>query len=115
MDTGDSENEDLLPISALQHLLFCPRQCALIHVERVWAENRFTAEGNLLRRQQYRIADREEAGLAIARHCVAAKVSNCRIVAQRACRECGDPAQGQRVAPHAGARIETRCTWHSTA
>lgn len=25
--------DDLLPLSALQHLLFCPRQCALIHVE----------------------------------------------------------------------------------
>lgn len=39
---------DLLPISALQHLIFCPRQCALIHVERVWAENLFTAEGRIL-------------------------------------------------------------------
>jgi len=37
-----------LPISALQHWLFCPRQCALIHVERVWAENRLTAEGRVL-------------------------------------------------------------------
>ena len=40
--------DDLIPISALQHLLFCERQCALIHVERLWAENRFTAEGNRL-------------------------------------------------------------------
>ncbi|MEN6441441.1 MAG: CRISPR-associated protein Cas4 [Syntrophobacter sp.] len=39
---------DLLPISALQHLVFCPRQCALIHVERVWEENRFTAEGRVM-------------------------------------------------------------------
>ncbi|QGY39032.1 CRISPR-associated protein Cas4 [Pseudodesulfovibrio cashew] len=37
-----------LPLSALQHYLYCPRQCALIHVEKVWAENRFTAEGRLL-------------------------------------------------------------------
>lgn len=37
-----------LPISALQHWLFCPRQCALIHVERLWEENRLTAEGRLL-------------------------------------------------------------------
>jgi CRISPR-associated exonuclease Cas4 len=36
---------DLLPISALQHLLYCPRQCALIHIERLWAENRLTVEG----------------------------------------------------------------------
>ena len=37
-----------LPLSALQHLLFCERQCALIHVERLWEENRFTAEGRVL-------------------------------------------------------------------
>lgn len=35
-------------ISALQHYLYCPRQCALIHIERIWSENRFTAEGRLL-------------------------------------------------------------------
>lgn len=40
--------EESLPISALQHWLFCPRQCALIHVERLWAENRLTAEGRVL-------------------------------------------------------------------
>ena len=39
---------DSLPLSALQHLLFCERQCALIHVERLWEENRFTAEGRVL-------------------------------------------------------------------
>ncbi len=45
----DGYNEDqFLPISGLQHLLFCERQCALIHIERLWAENRFTAEGRIL-------------------------------------------------------------------
>lgn len=39
---------DLLPLSALQHICFCERQCALIHVEQVWLENRFTAEGRLM-------------------------------------------------------------------
>ncbi|SMP63700.1 CRISPR-associated exonuclease, Cas4 family [Desulfonatronum zhilinae] len=39
---------DLLPLSALQHLIFCPRQCALIHIEQVWTENRFTAEGRIM-------------------------------------------------------------------
>ncbi|KAA5803589.1 CRISPR-associated protein Cas4 [Alkalicaulis satelles] len=38
----------LTPISALQHYLFCPRQCALIHVERVWAEDAATMQGRLL-------------------------------------------------------------------
>lgn len=35
-------------ISALQHLAYCPRQFALIHVEQAWEENRFTAEGRIL-------------------------------------------------------------------
>ncbi len=45
----DEAIEDaLVPVSALQHYLFCPRQCALIHVERIWAEDGATAEGRLL-------------------------------------------------------------------
>jgi len=39
---------DLLPLSALQHFAFCQRQCALIHLEQQWEENRFTAEGRIL-------------------------------------------------------------------
>jgi CRISPR-associated exonuclease Cas4 len=42
------QEEGYLNISALQHVAFCPRQFALIHVEQVWAENKFTAEGRLL-------------------------------------------------------------------
>lgn len=41
----------LLPLSALQHLLFCERQCALIHVEQLWADNRLTVEGTHLHRK----------------------------------------------------------------
>lgn len=40
--------DDALPLSGLQHLAFCPRQWALIHLEQAWAENRLTAEGRLL-------------------------------------------------------------------
>lgn len=39
---------DLLPLSALQHICFCARQCALIHLEQVWVENLYTAEGRIL-------------------------------------------------------------------
>lgn len=42
------DDADLIPISALQHFLYCPRQCALIHIEQQWAESRHTAEGRLL-------------------------------------------------------------------
>jgi CRISPR-associated exonuclease Cas4 len=40
--------DDLLPISGLQHLAFCERQWALIHIEGVWTENRLTVEGRHL-------------------------------------------------------------------
>lgn len=40
--------DDLLPLSAIQHILFCERQCALIHLEQLWEENPFTTEGKLL-------------------------------------------------------------------
>jgi CRISPR-associated exonuclease Cas4 len=45
------DEADLIPLSALQHYLFCPRQCALIHVERLWAENVLTVEGRILHEQ----------------------------------------------------------------
>lgn len=40
--------DQLVAISALQHLLFCERQCALIHIEQLWAENVLTVEGRQL-------------------------------------------------------------------
>jgi CRISPR-associated exonuclease Cas4 len=40
--------DELIAISALSHYSYCPRRCALIHIEQVWAENRFTAEGRIL-------------------------------------------------------------------
>lgn len=47
-ERGAAAAEELVPISALQHMVYCPRQCALIHIEQEWADNRFTAEGTLL-------------------------------------------------------------------
>jgi CRISPR-associated exonuclease Cas4 len=52
---------DLLPISALQHLLYCDRQCALIHVEQLWAENSFTVHGKHLH-------ERADSGKSESRH-----------------------------------------------
>lgn len=49
-------NEDnLILISAIQHYRFCPRQCALIHMERTWQENQYTAEGLLLHSRAHSI------------------------------------------------------------
>lgn len=48
--------DETIAISALQHVAFCPRQFALIHVEQAWAENYFTAQGQILH-------ERVDAGL----------------------------------------------------
>lgn len=40
--------DELLPLSGLQHVAFCVRQWALIHLERVWQDNRLTAQGSTL-------------------------------------------------------------------
>ena len=40
--------DDYIQISALQHYVFCPRQCALIHVENIWDDNVWTVRGDLL-------------------------------------------------------------------
>ena len=40
--------DDLLPLSALQHIVFCERQCALIYTEQAWTENRLTVEGKIM-------------------------------------------------------------------
>lgn len=37
-----SDPEHYVMISALQHYVYCPRQCALIHIEKVWDENLYT-------------------------------------------------------------------------
>jgi CRISPR-associated exonuclease Cas4 len=59
--------DQLLPISALQHWLYCPRQCALIHLEQVWAENKFTAEGQVLHHKAHEGADETKAGVRVTR------------------------------------------------
>jgi CRISPR-associated exonuclease Cas4 len=44
----DEREAEPIPLSALQHAVYCLRQAALIHLERLWAENRSTAEGRVL-------------------------------------------------------------------
>lgn len=43
--------DELLPLSGIQHFLFCRRQWALIHVEQQWKENVLTVEGKLLHKR----------------------------------------------------------------
>ncbi len=58
---------DLLPISALQHLIFCERQCALIHIEQQWTENRFTAEGRIMHERVHEAAAESRGEVRIVR------------------------------------------------
>jgi CRISPR-associated exonuclease Cas4 len=59
--------DELLPISALQHLVFCPRQCALIHIEQLWTENVFTAEGRGLHEKVHEAEAESRPGVRIVR------------------------------------------------
>jgi CRISPR-associated exonuclease Cas4 len=43
-----SSEDDFIQLSAIQHYAYCPRQCALIHLDMAWSENLYTAEGRLL-------------------------------------------------------------------
>jgi len=56
-----------ISISALQHYIYCPRQCGLIHVAQVWSENLHTQKG---RREHDRVDVPEyelKAGVRIER------------------------------------------------
>lgn len=59
--------DDLLPISALQHLQFCERQWGLIHLEQQWEENRLTAEGRVLHDRVHESDSEARPGIVIAR------------------------------------------------
>jgi len=60
-------DDDLLPISALQHLVYCERQCMLIHGEGAWAENRSTAQGRIMHERVHAERSGMEDGRLIAR------------------------------------------------
>lgn len=63
----DESETRLVPLSALQHLLYCERQCALIHLERVWVDNRLTAEGNALHEKVHEDTGEVRQGVQMAR------------------------------------------------
>ena len=43
--TDPTDPDDPLPLSALQHWAYCPRQCGLIHLEQAFEDNIHTARG----------------------------------------------------------------------
>ncbi len=58
---------DPIPISALEHYMYCPRQCALILVDQVWVESAHTARGSLGHRRVDTGEHRTERGRLVLR------------------------------------------------
>ena len=61
------DDELWVQLSALQHYRFCPRQCALIHVEAAWNDNRLTAEGRALHERVHSSGREKRDSLIIVR------------------------------------------------
>lgn len=58
---------EAIPISALQHYDFCPRQCAYIHIERLWQDNYLTAKGNELHDRVHSTESEKRSGVKTER------------------------------------------------
>ena len=61
------DSPEPIPLSALQHWCYCPRQCALIHVEQVFAENLYTLRGQAVHKQVDQPGVETRAGLRVER------------------------------------------------
>ena len=60
-------HDEPIMISAMQHYVFCQRQCALIHIEQIWKENRLTAEGRIMHERVHEEGDETRGNVKIAR------------------------------------------------
>lgn len=61
------EDDIEVPISALEHFSYCPRQCALIHVEQTYEENLFTIRGRIAHELVDSGEDTARRGVAVVR------------------------------------------------
>ena len=59
--------EPVVPISAIEHFAYCPRQCALIHCDGVWSDNEHTVRGSRAHRRVDSGAHRRERGRTVLR------------------------------------------------
>jgi CRISPR-associated exonuclease Cas4 len=59
--------DDPLPISALQHWAYCPRQCGLIYLEQAFDDNLHTLRGNAVHAQVDRPGFEVRRGLRVER------------------------------------------------
>ncbi len=57
------DEAEIVPLSALEHYAYCPRQCALIHIEQVYEENVYTLRGAALHERVDQVASEWDEGL----------------------------------------------------
>ena len=60
-------DEPVIPISAIEHFVYCPRQCALIHCDGVWSDNAHTVRGSHAHRRVDSGRHRRERGRQVLR------------------------------------------------
>jgi CRISPR-associated exonuclease Cas4 len=60
-------DSELLMLSGLQHVLFCERQFALIHIEQVWSENYLTAKGRVMHEKVHEASVEQRGRVRITR------------------------------------------------
>ena len=60
-------DEPVVTISAIEHFVYCPRQCALIHGDGVWSDNAHTVRGSRAHRRVDSGRHRRERGRLVLR------------------------------------------------
>ena len=60
-------DEPIVAISAIEHFVYCPRQCALIHCDGVWSDNAHTVRGSRAHRRVDSGQHRRERGRLVLR------------------------------------------------
>ena len=96
--------DDLLPISALQHLVFCERQWALIHLEQLWSENALTAQGRVMHDRVHEENVESRGDLKLARS-LAIRSLTLGLIGQGRSRRISSPA-GKRSTRHGPAKLQ---------
>jgi len=62
-----NEDIELVMISALEHYSYCPRQCALIHIEQTFDENIYTLKGHMAHERVDQAMMRNEDDMRVER------------------------------------------------
>jgi len=63
----DRPEDEFIMISSLAHYAYCPRRCALIHIEQIWAENYFTADGRVMHERVHSEDNESRGSVRISR------------------------------------------------